>query len=119
MRMNTDDEVYAVDTVFLGPPGTRLPWRARYQAYGVGAILTVALLIIENKLGILGIFPILYGMLGVIYLTRKISTHITYEHGLKAVLVTVWNEARAPRSKRTAAVVSRMSTTDIRRRSHR
>ncbi|MGW2865624.1 hypothetical protein [Streptomyces sp. NPDC001205] len=119
MRMHTDDEVYAVDTIFLGPPGTRLPWRARYQAYGVGAILTVVMLIIENKLGILGLFPIAWGMLAVIFLTRKITTHITYEHGLKAVLATVWNEARAPRSKRHQAVVAHLSVTDIRRRSHR
>ncbi|GAA0617362.1 hypothetical protein [Streptomyces crystallinus] len=116
MQMHTDDEVYAVDNVFLGPPGTRLPWRARYQAYGVGAFLTALLLGLEIQLGVLGIWPIAYGMLAVIFLTRQICRHITYEHGVLALLRTLWNEVRAPRQRSAPAVTADMSLPDIRRR---
>lgn len=119
MRMHTDDEVYHVDTVFLGPPGTRLPWRARYQAYGVGTALTVIMLIVLNKTGLMGFWPITYGMLAVIFLTRKIMPHVTHDNSVKALVKTFWNEVRAPRSKAHKAVVAEMSVSGIRRRSHR
>ncbi|ORT54195.1 hypothetical protein [Streptomyces sp. CB03238] len=117
--MHTDDEVYNVDAVFLGPPGTRLPWRARYQAYGVGALLTVLMLIALGKTGLMGFWPIVYGMLAVIWLTRKIMPHVTHDHSVKALVRTFFNEVRAPRSKRHQAVVAVMSASGIRRRSCR
>ena len=37
MLVRTDDEVYRVDAVWLGPPRATFPWRARYVSYGVVA----------------------------------------------------------------------------------
>ncbi|MEU8623065.1 hypothetical protein [Streptomyces sp. NPDC048623] len=116
MRMHTDDEVYTVDNVFLGPPGTKLPWRARYQAYGVGAVLTLIMLVILNKTGLMSVWGVLWGLLAVVYLTRRIMPHVTHESSVKALLKTFWNEVRAPRSKKTHAIVAEMSLTGLRRR---
>ncbi|MFI1831310.1 hypothetical protein ACH41E_33425 [Streptomyces sp. NPDC020412] len=118
MQMQSDDEVYQVDNVFLGPPGTRLPWRARYQAYGVGAVLTIVMLIVLNKTGLMGPWAIAWGLLAVIGLTRLIMPHVTHDNSVKALLQTFWNEVRAPRSTRHGqAVRADMSATDIRRHS--
>ncbi|MFC9431486.1 hypothetical protein [Streptomyces sp. NPDC056987] len=114
--MHTDDDVYQVDNIFLGPRGTSFPWRARYQAYGVASALTVIMLIIENKLGVIGLWGIAYGMLAVIFLTRKIMPHVTHEHSVKALLKTVINEVRAPRSHKSTAVTTEMSVSGIQRR---
>ena len=35
--VRTDDEVYRVDSVWLGPPRATFPWRARYVSYGLGS----------------------------------------------------------------------------------
>jgi len=35
MRVAPDDEVYRVNTVWLGPRGLTFPWTARYLAYAV------------------------------------------------------------------------------------
>ena len=36
--VRTDDEVYRVDSVWLGPPRATFPWRARYVSYGLGLV---------------------------------------------------------------------------------
>ncbi|MFF2902715.1 hypothetical protein [Streptomyces sp. NPDC057966] len=118
MRMHTDDEVYAVDNVFLGPPRLTLFWRARYQAYAVGAVLTVLMLLILNILGLIAFWPIVYGMLGVIGATRWISPHITHDFGVKAAVVTLANEVRAPRSIKGRRIATTMSLRGIRRRTY-
>ncbi|MET9162069.1 hypothetical protein ABZX56_30475 [Streptomyces parvulus] len=118
MRMHTDDEVYSVDNVFLGPPRLTLPWRARYSAYAVGSVLTVTMLIILSALGLMSFWPITYGLLAVIGATRWISPHINHDTNVRAALTTLWNEARAPRSAAAPAKTVRMSLTGIRRRSH-
>ena len=43
MRLPVDDEIYNVNSVWLGPPGRTLPFRARYVAYAVGAVVFVLL----------------------------------------------------------------------------
>ena len=43
MRLPVDDEIYNVDAVWLGPPGKTLPFRARYVAYAVGAVIFLLL----------------------------------------------------------------------------
>ena len=42
--VRTDDEVYRVDSVWLGPPRATFPWRARYVAYGVGFVTSAVVL---------------------------------------------------------------------------
>jgi len=52
MRLLVDDEIYNVNAVWLGPPRKTLPWRARYVATAVGAVVFVVLQTVEPRLGI-------------------------------------------------------------------
>ncbi|GAA1930724.1 hypothetical protein [Streptantibioticus ferralitis] len=115
MRMPTDDAVYEVDDVFLGPPRGTLPWRARYQAYAVGGVLLLLMLITEKKLGIIGFWPAVYGLIAVIGTTRYVMRHVTHEHTVKALIQTFWHEVRAHRPAARPATTTQMSLTSVRR----
>jgi len=43
LRIRTDDEVYRVDAVWLGPPKATFPFRARYVAWGVDFLVLLRL----------------------------------------------------------------------------
>jgi hypothetical protein len=47
MRVAPDDEVYRVNTVWLGPRGLTFPWTARYIAYAVWLLAFMLILLIE------------------------------------------------------------------------
>ena len=49
-----------------------MPFRARYVAYAVGALVFVALQIVERRLGIgLGFFTLAYSLLATVGITRR------------------------------------------------
>lgn len=115
MRMDTDDDVYAVDDIFLGPPRMTLPFRARYQAYVVGAALMVLLVIVLHKVGLLQFWPTAFGALTVVWATSKIMQHVSYDRTVKSLLITGWYEVRAPRARRPSPVVFRPVLRRLRR----
>ena len=78
MRIRTDDEVYRVDAVWLGPPKATFPFRARYVAWGVGFLVLLLVLGVERQLGIgFGFFSTAWGLLIAIGLTRLICARIS------------------------------------------
>ena len=86
MRLLVDDEIYNVNSVWLGPPNRTLPFRARYSAYMVGAVVFVLLQMVERRLGIgLGFFSLAYSLLATVALTR--------------LILSVVNPGPAPRSR--------------------
>lgn len=101
MRIRTDDEVYRVDAVWLGPPKATFPWRARYVAWGVGIPLFLVVLGVERQVGIgFGFFSTAWAFVITIALTRIITAKISHERPLSAV-VNMWlRELRAPRERR-------------------
>lgn len=102
MRIRTDDDVYRVDAVWLGPPRATFPWRARYVAWGVGTVLFLVVLGIERQLGIgFSFFSTGWGLVITILLTRLIGSRISHERPLTAVALMWLRELTAPR-KRTA-----------------
>ena len=62
MRIRTDDEVYRVDAVWLGPPKATFPWRARYVAWGVGTVVFLLVLTVFRQMGISLFWSIGWGM---------------------------------------------------------
>lgn len=109
MEIFTDDEVYRVDSVWLGPPKATFPWRWRYVDYGVFLGLYPVLLIAVRHLwpGISGwvfVWPAVVAALLVKFVARKISP----ERRLGAVLVMLGHELRGPRasSARTGSAAS-------------
>jgi hypothetical protein len=104
LRIRTDDEVYRVDAVWLGPPKATFPWRARYVAWGVGIPIFLAVLTIERSLGFsFGFFSTAWAFIITILITRFITSKISHERPLGAVL-TMWaRELNTPRERTTGA----------------
>lgn len=100
MRIRTDDEVYRVDAVWLGPPKATFPFRARYVAWGVGTLVFLLVLAVERRMNIgFGFFSTAWALVITISLTRLITAKIGHERPLGAVL-TMWvRELTAPREK--------------------
>ncbi|WP_084789538.1 hypothetical protein [Saccharomonospora iraqiensis] len=101
MRIRTDDEIYRVDAVWLGPPKATFPWRARYVAWGVGIPLFLVVLAVERQIGIgFGFFSTAWAFVITIALTRVITSKISHERPLGAVLTMWMRELHAPRERR-------------------
>jgi len=97
VRIRTDDEVYRVDAVWLGPPKATFPWRARYVAWGVGTVVFLVVLTVFRQMGINLFWSIGWGMAVTIGITMIICARISHERPLGAVL-TMWvRELTAPR----------------------
>lgn len=100
MRLPVDDEIYNVNAVWLGPPNKTLPFRARYVAYAVGALVFVLLQVVERRLGIgLGFFSLAYSLLVTVGLTRLILSVVDADRPLASVLAGFAHEVGAPREQ--------------------
>jgi hypothetical protein len=114
VRIRTDDDVYRVDAVWLGPPKATFPWRARYVAWAVGTVMFLVVLGIERQLGIgFGFFSTGWGLLITILLTRLIGSRISHERPLSAVVLMWLRELTTPR-QRTAAQGGAASAAQVR-----
>jgi hypothetical protein len=98
VQVRTDDEVYRVDAVWLGPPKATFPWRARYVAWGVGILVFLLVLSGERAVGFgFGFFTVAWALVATVVLTRLICSRISHERPLGAVF-TMWvRELNAPR----------------------
>jgi len=102
LRIRTDDDVYRVDAVWLGPPKATFPWRARYVAWGVGFVVFLLTLTVERQLGIgFGFFSTAWGFVVTIGVTRLITSRISHERPLGAVLSMWFRELTTPREQVT------------------
>ncbi|MBB5156153.1 hypothetical protein [Saccharopolyspora phatthalungensis] len=100
MRIRTDDEIYRVDAVWLGPPKATFPWRARYVAWGVGIVVFMVVLAVERRMNIgFSFFSTAWGVIITVVVTRIICSRIGHERPLGAVLVMWLRELTAPREK--------------------
>ncbi|RRO19202.1 hypothetical protein EIL87_03525 [Saccharopolyspora rhizosphaerae] len=103
MRIRTDDEVYRVDAVWLGPPKATFPWRARYVAWGVGTVVFLLVLAVERRMNIgFGFFSTAWALVITVALTRLICAKIGHERPLGAVMQMWMRELTAPREKSQA-----------------
>lgn len=104
MRIRTDDEVYRVDSVWLGPPKATLPWRTRYVSWGVGIIVFLLVLAVERQLGIgFGFFSTAWALVITVVITRLIGSRINHERPLSAVLSMWARELITPREATAAS----------------
>ncbi|WP_208114329.1 hypothetical protein [Actinomycetospora succinea] len=100
MHIRTDDEVYRVDAVWLGPPRATFPWRARYSAYGVGLLVMLVVMFLQRRLGIdLGFFSVAWALLITVAVTRFVSRRINDERPLLEWLTLFVHELRGPRAR--------------------
>jgi len=114
VRVRTDDEVYRVDAVWLGPPKATFPWRARYVAWGVGIAVFLLVLTIERQIGFaFSFFTTAWALIITVVLTRFICARISHERPLSAAMAMWVRELIAPR-ERTAGVGGAASAARIR-----
>ena len=100
--VRTDDEVYRVDSVWLGPPRATFPWRARYVSYGVGLLVMIVVMFVQRRIGIgLDFFSVAWALIITVLVTRFLGQRIDYERPLGQVVALFRHELSGPR-RRTA-----------------
>lgn len=101
MRVRTDDELYRVDAVWLGPPRWTFPFRVRYVAWGVGfAAFLLVFAVVRKVFGAeLGFFSLAWSVVITVAITRWICSKITHERRLSGVFALWLAELRAPRAR--------------------
>lgn len=100
MLVRTDDEVYRVDAVWLGPPRATFPWRARYVSYGLGLMLMVAVMFLQRRVGIeLSFFSVAWALVITVLLTKMIGKRINYDRPFEQVVNLFAHEIAGPRQR--------------------
>ena len=104
MLVRTDDEVYRVDSVWLGPPRATFPWRARYVSYGLGLVVMIVVMFVQRRVGIgLDFFSIAWALVITVVVTRFLGKKINYERPLGQVVELFRHEVRGPRARTATA----------------
>jgi hypothetical protein len=102
--VRTDDEVYRVDSVWLGPPRATFPWRARYVSYGVGLLVMIVIMFVQRRIGIgLDFFSVAWALVLTVVATRFLGKKIDYERPLSQVAEHFRHEVTGPRQRRRGA----------------
>jgi hypothetical protein len=102
LLVRTDDEIYRVDSVWLGPPRATFPWRARYVSYGLGLLVMILIMFVQRRVGIgLDFFSVAWALVLTVVVTRFIGQRIDYERPLGQVVGLFTHEVTGPR-RRTA-----------------
>lgn len=98
MLGETDDSVYRVDRVWLGPPGVTFPFKARYSSYGVCFALFLLVTVIERGVGIgVGFFSLAWTLVIAVLVTRLIGRVHNWERPLSAIGGLALREINGPR----------------------
>jgi hypothetical protein len=112
--VRTDDEVYRVDSVWLGPPRATFPWRARYVSYGLGLLVMIAVMFVQRRIGIgLDFFSVAWALLLTVAITRLIGKRIDGERPLGQVVALFRAEVSGPR-RRTAGAGGEVRSAHVR-----
>ncbi len=100
MRVRPDDEVYRINTVWLGPRGLTFPWTARYLAYGVNGLgLMVMIVVFAHTGGLAGGEVVVAG--GASALSQKILEAVLGDQAVRSLTAT----ARADLHQRIAGLL--------------
>ncbi|MEV6642439.1 hypothetical protein [Amycolatopsis sp. NPDC051371] len=119
MRIRTDDEVYRVDAVWLGPPKATFPWRARYVAWLIGIPAFFVVLGVERWAGwSFGFFSTAWAFIATIVITRLLTAKISHERPLGTVVSMAGRELNTPR-ERTTGTGGAVSASRVRVRAER
>jgi hypothetical protein len=102
--VRTDDEVYRVDAVWLGPPRATFPWRARYVSYGLGLLIMIFVMFVQRRVGIgLDFFSVAWALILTVLITRFIGHRIDYERPFGQVVGLFRAELTGPRARTAGA----------------
>jgi hypothetical protein len=117
VHVRTDDDIYRVDSVWLGPPRATFPWRVRYVGYGLGLIVMILVMFVQRRVGIaLDFFSVAWALILTVVITRFVGSRINYERPLGQVLGMFGHEVTGPR-RRTATAGGAVRSRHVRVRS--
>ena len=97
MRVAPDDEVYRVNTVWLGPTGLTFPWTARYLAYATWLVSFLAILLVEAITPLRVHIPPIWELCLATLFSYGIMGFVDHERPVKAVWQTFMSDLTAPR----------------------
>jgi len=120
MRVAPDDEVYRVNTVWLGPRGLTFPWTARYLAYAVW--LVTFLVVIGFEVVVPGLSPGIPPTWEVVIttlFTYAVMGLVDHERPVAAVWQTFTADLSAPRRATSRPTVTSTRKVRIRQTRHR
>lgn len=95
----TDDEIYRVNGIWMGPPKLTMPFRARYVTWGVGITLSLVVFALVRIWFPMGFWSLAWSLVIAVALTRYIGSKITHERPLSAVGMQFVREINTPRQK--------------------
>lgn len=110
MRVLPDDEVYRVNTVWLGPTGLTFPWTARYLAYAVWLVSFLVVLLVERITPLhIGVPPVWEICMTTLF-TYGVMGFVDHERPVRAVWETFRADLTAPR-RQNAVIRTRTPAT--------
>lgn len=118
MDINSDDVMYRVDSVWLGPPKATFPWRARYVSWGVGLTSTLLTLGILRLWLSFGFFLLGWSLVIGVGITRLVGKKLTHERPLRDVARMAIRELTTPR-EHTETIGGAPNFAALRIREHR
>jgi hypothetical protein len=119
MRVAPDDEVYRVNTVWLGPRGLTFPWTARYLAYAVWLVTLLVVLLVEAVTPLrVGVPPVWEICLATLF-TYGVMGFVDHERPVRSVWQTFTAELSAPRPTADRVLSATTSRVRVRQRRRR
>jgi len=106
MRVAPDDEVYRVNTVWLGPRGLTFPWTARYLAYAVWLVTFLAVIGFEAITPLTVGLPPVWEICLTTLFTYAVMGFVDHERPVAAVWQTFVADLTAPRGSTPTSVVT-------------
>lgn len=105
MRVTPDDEVYRVNTVWLGPSGLTFPWTARYLAYATWLATLLVILFVEAVTPLKVNVPPIWELCLTTLFTYGVMGFVDHERPVRAVWQTFLVDLTTPRPGRRAEKV--------------
>ena len=102
MRVAPDDEVYRVNTVWLGPSGLTFPWTARYLAYATWLVTFLLILLVEAVTPLRVHVPPIWELCLATLFTYGVMGFVDHEKPISAVWQTFLSDVTAPRPETRA-----------------
>ncbi|WP_064076066.1 hypothetical protein [Prescottella equi] len=105
--IDNDDMLHRVDRHYLGPTGFTLPFRIRYAALGLGALLLVTVFVVAR--GVvhvpLGFKSIVVMVIVTVAITVRVTKVVNADRPIRSVLKAAWNDLNAPRPPKPGQTV--------------
>jgi hypothetical protein len=97
VRVTPDDEVYRVNTVWLGPSGLTFPWTARYLAYATWLLTFLVVLFVEAVTPLTVHVPPIWELCITTLFTYGVMGFVDHERPFSAVWQTFMVDLTTPR----------------------